>query len=87
MIFLPQNDAAFEITEPEHARIRLHYERAIDWLVHHFGGTPVIAATFPSGLGSEPVYHKRFDRRTQDDCHDRRAHLDGEPPLRPSRRT
>lgn len=30
----------------------------MDWLLRHFGGTPVIAVTYPEGLGSEPVYHK-----------------------------
>lgn len=38
--------------------MRGHYERAADWLVRHFGGTPVIAVTYPAGLGSEPVFHK-----------------------------
>ncbi len=47
-----------EITSAEHERVRAHYASAADWLVHHFGGTPVIAATYPAGLGAEPVYQK-----------------------------
>ena len=47
-----------EITESDHGRVRAHYERALDVLVRHFGGTPVIAATYPAGLGTDPVYHK-----------------------------
>ena len=44
----------------EHGRICAHYERALEWLVRHFGGTPVIAVTYPGGLGTEPVYQKGY---------------------------
>ncbi len=49
------------ITKPEHDVILAHYERVGPLLASHFGGTPVVAVTYPTGLGRDPVYHKSAD--------------------------
>lgn len=49
------------LSASDHQRIRAHYGRAIPWLEKHFGGTPLIAVSFPTGWVGVPVFHKSFD--------------------------
>jgi DNA primase len=52
--------SADRITTAERERIRAHYARAVPWLEKHFGGTPLIAVSFPDGWAGDPVYHETF---------------------------
>ena len=49
------------LSASDHQRIRAHYGRAIPWLEKHFGGTPLIAVSFPTGWAGVPAFHKSFD--------------------------
>jgi DNA primase len=46
------------ITKDEHEHIRAHYARASPWLERHFGGTPLLFASFPLGWDGDRVFHK-----------------------------
>ncbi len=48
------------ITGEEHERIHRHYDRAMPLLERHFGGTPLIAVTYPQGFAGDAVFHESF---------------------------